>query len=381
MSDRSRTRATSDKNRPFIPPISPRTEYPYLPFLDPISQKAEALTMKFVDQARIKAVAGEGGRGCLSFRREAFVPKGGPDGGDGGKGGDVIVRADSSLHTLLDCQYQQIYRAKRGVHGMGKDRHGRSAPPLVIRVPVGTLVHDEETQELIADLDKPGREVVVAVGGRGGRGNARFVSSRNRAPRRFEEGWPGVERLIRFELKLIADVGLVGLPNAGKSTLISRVSNARPKIADYPFTTKVPGLGIVRIGDNFDFVMADIPGLIENAHKGAGMGDQFLRHIERTRLLLHLIDPSPHLDMGAEERFDIIMNELASYSEDLLEKPFLAVITKMDLPENREPADELRVLLKNRGLTVCEISAVTGAGLKELLRGIARMLKRGRRET
>ncbi|MFH1115778.1 MAG: GTPase ObgE [Pseudomonadota bacterium] len=333
--------------------------------------------MKFVDQARIRAVSGEGGRGCLSFRREAFVPKGGPDGGDGGKGGDVIVRADPSLHTLLDCQYQQLYKAKRGVHGMGKDRHGRGAPPLVIRVPVGTLIHDEETQELIADLDGPGSEVVVAVGGRGGRGNARFVSSRNRAPRRFEEGRPGVERLIRLELKLIADVGLVGLPNAGKSTLIARVSNARPKIADYPFTTKVPGLGIVRVGDGFDFVMADIPGLIENAHRGAGMGDQFLRHIERTRLLLHLIDPSPHLETGAEERFDVIMNELASYSEDLPKKPLLAVITKTDLPENKEAAHELRALLERRGLTVHEISAVSGDGIKELLYRIARMLKRG----
>lgn len=291
----------------------------------------------------------------------------------------MIIRADASLHTLLDCQYQQLYKAKRGTHGMGKDRHGRSAPPLVIKVPIGTLVHDEEAEELIADLDRPGKEVLVAVGGRGGRGNARFVSSRNRAPRKFEEGQPGVERLLRLELKLIADVGLVGLPNAGKSTLISRVSNARPKIADYPFTTKVPGLGIVRVGDGFDFAMADIPGLIEGAHQGAGMGDQFLRHVERTRLLLHLIDPSPHLAMKAEERFDIIMNELASYCKELVEKPLLAVITKMDLPENRESADELRAVLEARGFQVYEISAVSSAGLKELLRGIVRLLKRGRR--
>ncbi|MDQ7783600.1 MAG: GTPase ObgE [Desulfomonilaceae bacterium] len=337
--------------------------------------------MKFVDQTRIRAVSGDGGRGCLSFRREAFVPKGGPDGGDGGKGGDVIIRADASLHTLLDCQYQQLYKAKRGAHGMGKDRHGRSAPPLIVRVPVGTLVHDEETQELIADLDRPGKEVLVAVGGRGGRGNARFVSSRNRAPRRFEGGQPGVERSLRLELKLIADVGLIGLPNAGKSTLISRVSNARPKIADYPFTTKVPGLGIVRIGDGFDFVMADIPGLIKDAHKGAGMGDRFLRHIERTRLLLHLVDPSPHLDNGPEERFDIVMNELTSYRVDLVRKPLLAVITKTDLPENREPADELRAALERRGFEVYAISAATGSGLKELLRGIVRLLKRGRSES
>lgn len=290
----------------------------------------------------------------------------------------MIIRADSSLHTLLDCQYQQLYKAKRGVHGMGKDRHGRSAPPLVVKVPVGTLVHDEEAQALIADLDLPGKEVLVAVGGRGGRGNARFVSSRNRAPRQFEEGQPGVERWLRLELKLIADVGLVGLPNSGKSTLISRVSNARPKIADYPFTTTVPGLGIVRVGDAFDFVMADIPGLIEGAHQGAGMGDRFLRHIERTRLLLHLIDPSPHLDMEAEQRFDIIMNELASYCDDVVQKPLLVVITKIDLPENIEPANDLRAVLEKRGFRVHTISAVSGAGLKELLHAIAQLLKRGR---
>jgi GTP-binding protein len=314
----------------------------------------------------------------MSFRREAFVPKGGPDGGDGGKGGDVIIRADVSLHTLLDCQYQQLFRAKRGAHGMGKDRIGKSAPSLIIKVPVGTLVRDDETEELIADLDQEGSELLVAEGGRGGRGNARFATSRNRAPRRFEEGRPGTERMIRLELKLIADVGLVGLPNSGKSTLISRVSNARPKIADYPFTTKVPGLGVVRVGDGIDFVMADIPGLIEDAHKGAGMGDRFLRHIERTRVLLHLVDPSPHLEPPAEERFEVIMDELASYDADLVRRPLVAVITKLDLPENREPARELRTILEKRGCVVYEISAVSGEGVKELLYGTVRLLKRGR---
>lgn len=314
----------------------------------------------------------------MSFRREAFVPKGGPDGGDGGKGGDVIVRADPSLHTLLDCQYQQLYRAKRGTHGMGKDRHGRSAPPLVVRVPVGTQVYDEETLELLADLDTPGSEILVAEGGRGGRGNARFATSRNRAPRRFEEGRPGLERMIRLELKLIADVGLVGLPNSGKSTLISRVSNARPKIADYPFTTKIPGLGLVRVSDDMDFVMADIPGLIRDAHKGAGMGDRFLRHIERTRVLLHLIDPSPNLSPGAKERFDIIMEELASYGQNLLQTPMLAVVTKLDLPENREPARELGTALEKKGFLVHQISAISGQGIKDLLRGTARLLRKSR---
>lgn len=289
----------------------------------------------------------------------------------------MIIRADASLHTLLDCQYQQLYKAKRGTHGMGKDRHGRSAPPLIVKVPVGTLVHDEETDELLIDLDEAGSEILVAAGGRGGRGNARFATPRNRAPRRFEEGRPGVERLIRLELKLIADVGLVGLPNSGKSTLISRVSNARPKIADYPFTTKVPGLGVVRVGQGTDFVMADIPGLIKDAHKGAGMGDRFLRHVERTRLLLHLIDPSPDLDPDAESRFDIIMNELASYGADLAQRPLRVVITKLDIPEYREPAQELRKKLEQRGFKVYEISAVSGAGLKQLTHAIGRLLRRG----
>ena len=312
----------------------------------------------------------------MSFRREAFVPKGGPDGGDGGKGGDVIIQADPSLHTLLDCQYRQLYRARRGTHGMGKDRHGRSAPPVIVRVPVGTVVYDDEAQELLADLNEPGSSVLAARGGRGGRGNARFASSRNRAPRRFEEGQPGEERTLRLDLKLIADVGLVGFPNSGKSTLISRVSNARPKIADYPFTTKVPGLGLVRVGDEIDFVMADIPGLIKDAHMGAGMGDRFLRHVERTRVLLHLIDPSPDLSPSSDERFDIIIEEIASYSSNLLQTPMIAVITKLDIPENRAPARELRRRLEGRADSVHEISAVSGEGLSELLWATASLLKK-----
>jgi GTP-binding protein len=332
--------------------------------------------LKFVDQAKIRIISGNGGRGCLSFRREAFVPKGGPDGGDGGKGGDVIIEADASLNTLLDCQYQQLYRAKNGGHGSGNNRQGRSAQDLIIKVPAGTIVKDNETGEVLADLDSEQGRVVAAKGGRGGRGNARFATSRNRAPRRFEEGWPGEEKWLLLELKLIADVGLVGLPNSGKSTLISRVSNARPKIADYPFTTKVPALGVVRVGARTDFVMADIPGLIEGAHQGAGMGDRFLRHVERTRVLLHLIDPSPLEDLGPEERFATIMGELASYSEDLVRTPMIAVITKMDLPENREPAAKLKKLLLKKGMPVHEISAITGEGVKELLRHTAKLLKK-----
>jgi GTP-binding protein len=335
--------------------------------------------LKFVDQARIRVISGKGGNGCLSFRREPYVPKGGPDGGDGGKGGDVIIEADESLNTLLDCRYQQLYRAKKGAHGSGNNRHGRNGPDLIIRVPLGTQVFDEETNALMADLDSSGARIVAAIGGRGGRGNSRFATSRNRAPRRFEEGKEGQDRWLALELKLIADVGLVGLPNSGKSTLISRVSNARPKIADYPFTTKVPGLGLVRTSDGTDFVMADIPGLIQDAHKGAGMGDQFLRHVERTRVLLHLIDPDPSLTPSAPERFDIIMNELASYSKDLIQRPMIGVITKMDLPENRTAACSLRSFIEKKGTPVCEISAVSGAGLPELLRRISALLKRTRK--
>lgn len=316
----------------------------------------------------------------MSFRREAFVPKGGPDGGDGGNGGDVILQADSSLHTLLDCQYQQLYRAKRGGHGMGKDRHGKSGAPLIVRVPVGTQIYDDESGELLADLDQPGSSMVVAKGGRGGRGNAAFATSRNRAPRRFEEGRPGEERMLRLELKLIADVGLVGFPNSGKSTLISRVSNARPKIADYPFTTTAPGLGVVSLGNDVGFVMADIPGLIKNAHAGAGMGDRFLRHIERTRVLLHLIDPSPTLTPGPEERFNTILDELASYGKNLVQTPMIVVITKLDIPENRQPAASLKERMESRGFSVHAISAVTGEGLQDLLWASARLLKKSRED-
>ncbi len=279
------------------------------------------------------------------------------------------------MNTLLDCQYQQLYRARHGAHGKGKDMHGRSAPDLIINVPLGTVVIDEETGQVVAEIDTADARVIVAKGGRGGRGNARFATPRNRAPRRFEEGAPGEDRLLRLELKLIADVGLIGMPNSGKSTLISRVSAARPEIADYPFTTKVPALGVVRVDGGIDFVMADIPGLIENAHQGAGMGDRFLRHIERTRILLHLIDPSPYLTPGPLERFFIIMSELSLYSQDLLKKPMIVVITKMDLPENEAPAADLRSALRSRDLKVHQISAATGAGLKGLLGETALLLK------
>jgi len=331
--------------------------------------------VKFVDQARIKVLSGKGGNGCISFRREAFVPKGGPDGGDGGKGADVIILADESLNTLLDCQYQQLYRGSKGSDGKGKNQTGRSAEDLVIRVPPGTQIFDTETDELVSDLDEPGSSVIVAKGGRGGQGNTRFATSRNQAPRRAQPGGPAEEKELRLELKLIADVGLVGLPNSGKSTLISRVSNARPKIADYPFTTKVPGLGVVRAPDGKDFVMADIPGLIEGAHEGAGMGDRFLRHIERTRILLHLIDPSPSVEPPAIERFGVIMTELGSYGCDLSSRPMIVVITKMDIPENKTASEELSKNIESQGLIVKLISAISGEGVRDLLFEVSKTLK------
>lgn len=318
-------------------------------------------------------MSGKGGNGCMSFRREAFVPKGGPDGGDGGRGGDVVARADSSLHTLLDCQYQQLYRARNGAPGSGSNKTGRSAEKLVISVPVGTQIFDHTTGDLVADLDKNGMEVTLAPGGKGGRGNAHFATSRNRAPRRFDVGQPGVERVLMLELKLMADVGLIGFPNAGKSTLISKVSNARPKIADYPFTTKVPALGVVR-HSGVDFMVADIPGLIEGAHLGAGMGDRFLRHIERTQILVHLIDPSPILEPDAETRFNAILHELKQYADELTSRPMIVAITKMDLPENEEPAKKLSSALAKRNFPVYKISAITGQGVKQLLTRVAKTL-------
>jgi GTP-binding protein len=331
--------------------------------------------LKFVDEAKIRVISGRGGNGCVSFRREAFVPRGGPDGGDGGDGGSVYIEADPAKATLLDCRYQQLYRADKGAHGKGKNMTGRSADDLVVRVPVGTLVSDEESGTLIEDLNTPGKRVVVAKGGRGGRGNARFATPWDRAPRRFEAGGPSEERTLRLRLKLIADVGLVGMPNSGKSTLITRISRARSEIAAYPFTTKIPVLGVVQLSSGRTFVMADIPGLIRGAHKGAGMGLRFLGHVERTRVLLHLIDPSPSLTPSPEERFDVVLQELRLYSPELIRKPMITIITKIDLPENQESAAALRERLESRGVAVYEISALTGRGIDPLLDGVAKALK------
>ncbi|BCR03601.1 GTPase Obg [Desulfuromonas versatilis] len=332
--------------------------------------------MNFVDEVKIHAKAGDGGRGCLSFRREKFIPLGGPDGGDGGHGGDVWLRVDSGLSTLLDFRYRVHYKAERGGHGMGKNMHGKSGAPLYITVPPGTLVYDEETGELLADLVEPGQELLLLKGGMGGRGNARFATSTNRAPRHVQPGTPGEERWLRLELKLLADVGLVGMPNAGKSTLISSVSAARPKIADYPFTTLVPNLGVVRYGGHKTFVMADIPGLIEGASEGHGLGTRFLRHVERTDLFLHLVDASGMQQQEPIEQFEVINRELEHHNPEMLEKTQFVVMTKMDIPEARQLAEQTRPWFEQQGYRVFAISAVTGEGLRELVEAIGGQLNR-----
>ncbi len=321
--------------------------------------------MMFIDHAKILVKAGYGGNGCLSFRREKFVARGGPNGGDGGDGGDVVFRADQNLSTLMDMRYKQQYKAKRGRHGQGKDMHGSNGREVEIRVPLGTVIKDAETGEVLADLTADGQREVVARGGRGGRGNAHFATPTNQAPRHFEEGTPGEEKMLQVELKLIADVGLVGFPNAGKSTLLSRLSSAHPRIADYPFTTLKPALGIVSLGDFDSFVMADLPGLIEGAHEGKGLGFQFLRHIERTRVLLFLIEctrPDPEDDLTA------LREELRLFSPKLMEKPWLVALTKVDILNEAERAE----ISLNDAL---RISAVAGIGLKELVFAIKARLQ------
>jgi len=321
--------------------------------------------VKFVDFVRISVASGGGGNGAVSFRREKYVPKGGPDGGDGGRGGNVVVRADKNLSTLLDYQYKRIYHAPRGTPGMGARKTGPSGDDVILRVPVGTLVRDLSTGETLADLAAHGDEVVAARGGRGGRGNSAFATSTNQTPRSAEPGGPGEEREIELELKLLADVGLVGLPNAGKSTLISVISAARPKIADYPFTTLVPNLGIVRVDEGHGFVVADIPGLIEGAHLGKGLGVQFLRHIERTKVLVFLLDAT-RPDPG--EDYELLVNELRQFNADLPKKPTLVAFTKIDSCEPRLLAG-LRKKKPGRHRTFL-ISAVSGDGVPDLVRGM-----------
>ncbi len=323
--------------------------------------------MKFVDEARIHVKAGDGGDGCVSFRRERFVPRGGPDGGDGGKGGDVILQADAQLVTLLDLTYPKQFRAPKGSHGKGKDQTGKNGEDLIIRVPAGTLVRDEQTEEVLQDLLFGSQKFVAAEGGRGGRGNARFATSTQRAPRRAEKGGKGRERWLGLELKLLADVGVIGYPNVGKSTFLSRISSARPKIADYPFTTLAPNLGVVNREDHRPFVAADIPGLIEGASKGAGLGLTFLRHVERTRLLLHLLDVSEEPSRDAVTDFQALTRELKAYDPSLQKKKQLLALNKIDLPSVRERAADIENQFKKMGHRLFLISGQTGEGVEELL--------------
>ncbi|MDI6742447.1 MAG: GTPase ObgE [Smithella sp.] len=330
--------------------------------------------MKFVDEAKIYVKAGHGGKGCVSFRREKFVPKGGPDGGDGGKGGDVIFIASESHHTLLDLKYKQHQMAKNGGHGSGNNRTGKSSGNLEVTVPVGTIIKNFDTGEELADLCSPGHTFTAARGGIGGKGNAHFTSSTHQTPRFAQEGMEGEEFTLKLELKLLADVGIIGFPNAGKSTFISRVSAARPKIADYPFTTITPHLGVVKYSDDKSFVIADIPGLIHGAHDGVGMGDKFLKHIERTSLLFHIIDISQEPNANAWANFTAINNELEKYNPALIEKTQIVAMNKIDLPFVRDNVKKEVARFKKKGIILNTFSAVTGEGIREILNKIAEKL-------
>jgi GTP-binding protein len=319
--------------------------------------------MQFIDEARISVKAGDGGNGCISFRHEKYIPKGGPDGGNGARGGSVIIRADRQLNTLLDFKYKRSYRAERGENGRGKDQGGKSGKDEVVKVPCGTLVRDAVKGKTIVDLLHDGDEFIIAQGGKGGRGNGEFATPTNQAPRFAEPGTPGEERELILELKLLADVGLVGFPNAGKSTLISVVSAAKPKIADYPFTTLTPNLGLVRYAEGNSFVIADIPGLIEGAHEGKGLGIQFIRHIERTRVLVFLIES---ISEDPKKDYHILLNELASYNPAIARKKKIVALTKMDIVHEADKK-KLAKIKFGRGVMTFSISAVTGEGLRELL--------------
>jgi len=334
--------------------------------------------MKFIDEAKIYIRAGHGGRGCVSFRREKFVPRGGPDGVDGGKGGDVVVRASASARTLLDLKYRQHHFARHGEHGKGSNRTGADSPDVIVVVPVGTVVKDAETGEIIADLTAVGQEAIAARGGRGGQGNAKFATATRQAPRFAQPGEPGEERTILLELKLLADVGIVGMPNVGKSTFISRVSAARPKIADYPFTTLVPNLGVVSCGEGRSFVIADIPGLLEGAHEGVGMGIRFLRHVERTRVLFHILDLSREPYEGAGHDYEVVNRELARFSPQMIEKPQIVGVNKIDLPVSRERLKNAVDFFAGKGIRILPFSAATGEGIPAVLQAMVFNLQEAR---
>ncbi len=334
----------------------------------------------FADEAKILVKAGNGGNGCVAFRREKYVPRGGPSGGDGGHGGSIYLEANPNDNTLLRYRYNREFKADRGRHGEGSNCTGHSGADMILQVPVGTVAYDEKTGETIADLAAPGQRVLIAQGGRGGRGNQNFAKPWHQAPREHEDGFEGEERNLRLELKLLADVGLVGFPNAGKSTLISVISAARPKIANYPFTTLEPNLGVVNADGGTGkegrelgrtFVVADLPGLIEGAHLGAGLGIRFLRHVERTRLLVHLIDTSDANDQDPIHSFDVINGELHAFSEALIEKPMIVVATKLDATSDKTRLDALQEFCRQRSLEFHSVSAATGEGVPELVRAIA----------
>jgi GTP-binding protein len=329
----------------------------------------------FIDRVKIHVRAGDGGNGVTAFRREKFVPRGGPSGGDGGRGGDVWIQADASLNTLLHLRYEPYHTAERGGHGEGSNRHGRDGADTTVRVPVGTQIFDAETNDLLFDLTKDGERFLAAKGGRGGFGNAHFATSTNRAPRYHQQGGKGEERDLQLELKLLADVALVGFPNAGKSTLISTISAAKPKIADYPFTTLEPNLGVVDLGEFRTFVVADIPGLIEGAHAGAGLGDRFLRHVERTKLLLHLVDVSSLSGRDPVSDYETINYELVAYDEKLAARPQIVVATKIDALDDPTRLERLRARAEAEGRKFFAISAATGEGVRELVNAVAEELK------
>ncbi len=336
----------------------------------------------FIDEAKIRVKAGDGGNGCVAFRREKFVPHGGPSGGDGGNGGDVLMESSERHNTLVHFRFNPEYKGDRGRHGEGSNCTGRAGEDIVLKVPVGTIVYDADTNEVVHDFARPDERIIIAKGGRGGRGNAQFATSTHQTPREHEDGRPGEERNFRLELKLLADVALIGYPNVGKSTLISRLSAARPKIADYPFTTLQPNLGVVSVGDRTDdrsFVVADIPGLIEGAHEGAGLGIQFLRHIERTRLLAHLVDVSDNADgrPNPVKDFEVIMGELTNFGAGLENKPMILVASKIDVTDNEKLA-KLKRYAKKHKLDFYPISAVTGEGVEALKYAIAEKVEEAR---
>jgi GTP-binding protein len=328
----------------------------------------------FIDRVKIRIASGKGGDGVTAFRREKFVPRGGPSGGDGGKGGDVWIEADEGLNTLLHLRYNPEHKAERGHHGEGSNRHGKDSPDVIIKVPVGTQVFDAESEDLLFDFTESGQRFRAAKGGKGGWGNQHFATSTNRAPRYNYVGRAGEEKELQLELKLIADVGLVGFPNAGKSTLISVISAAKPKIADYPFTTLEPNLGVVDLGEFKTFVVADIPGLIEGASEGAGLGDRFLRHVERTKLILHLVDVSSISGRDSNQDYEIINRELANYDENLATRPQIVVATKIDALDEPERLEKLRELAEKDGKPFVQISAVTNSGTRELVNLVAQTL-------